>query len=200
MTRDLTIETEIARDAFDVMRALPCELAGERTTRVIRHVVGLGYEKIELRGPSRRRLIRGVASTGRICEDNYSLSSMGCVMTLPIPLLFAHGHLGKKTKPESDDLQKLRIGEVVLLKKNRHFIQMEAVIDDSEAGKYAWKLIEDGAVSALSVRSSTMQLGAVVDDVSFYDRWTLDEISICRSGRNPEAYFEIAGNYGVDFV
>ena len=198
MTRAETDFRIQGRGQFDVMASLPAEGIDERTVRVIRETVGPGYERIELRGPSRRRHIRGIASTARVCDDKDSLGSSGCLLSLPLPLLFDHGFVGKKAA--STDIHRMRIGELVLLQKSAQMVLIEAVMDDSRAADHAWSLIESGECRCLSILSEDRDLSGVVDGIRFYDRWTLKEVSVCRSGKNPDAMFWIVGNYDVDFV
>jgi HK97 family phage prohead protease len=126
-----------------------------------------------------RRMIHGVAATPTITKHNQSKSPLGCEIKLPIPLLCSHS---KYERP---------IGDVTLVRRDRRHIYIQASINENESGDYAWKLIEDGELKALSVGSNDGQVQAEVDGVVFIDRWTLREVSIVRRGANPDCWFEI---------
>ena len=143
-----------------------------------------GVETVWLEGRTGRRMIFGIASTPTINSHGYSLSSDGCAARLPVPVLSEHAGEGKP------------IGEVILLRKNREHVYVEAVIfEDNFAADHAWKLIESGKLRAFSGAMSgdprTYHLQGIADGVSFYDRWTLKEVSICRAGACPGCGFEI---------
>jgi hypothetical protein len=195
--RGFQIGESACGEQFDVEKLLRATVPTERTVRAIREVHGDGYEFIELRGPSRRRLIRGIASTATISQNGHSYRPMGCIMSLPLPLLFEHG--GSVAKKEFN-LEKLRIGELVLVHKSEKYVVVEAVLDNSDAADHAWSFVEKGEARCLSVASADAKLVGVVDDVKFYDQWRLTEVSVCRAGANPDAIFHVAGNYSVDFA
>lgn len=139
------------------------------------------------------RMIEGIASTPTISNQT-SLSSMGCNIRFPIPLLSEHGRLagskGLPTRPE-----KLRIGEIVWISKSRESIRIRAVLDDnSEPADYAWKLILNGETRCLSVLAKNGHTAAIVDGAKFYDTWELGEVSVCRRGANPDCKFRIVRN------
>lgn len=99
---------------------------------------------------------------------------------MPVPLLFAHKGI------------EVPIGDVFMVSKSEHQVYVRALIfEDNAAADHAWLLIEAGEVRALSVSRTDQHLQGIVDGISFYDRWRLKEVSICRRGANPQAYFEI---------
>jgi hypothetical protein len=60
--------------------------------------------------------------------------------------------------------------------------------DDNLAADYAWSLVEAGelrAFSVASVKGSSTIAGSVMG-TKFYGSWKLAEVSLCRSGANPD--------------
>ncbi|MBB4262665.1 hypothetical protein [Bradyrhizobium sp. CIR3A] len=128
-----------------------------------------------------KRMIHGIASTPTINSHKYSLLSRGMMVKLPVPLLSSHkGHATP-------------IGQVVLVRKKADQIYVQAVVFHNEAADYAWKLIEQGETRCFSGAAAPdgYRVQGVVDGVTFYDRWTLGEVSVCRKGANPDCTFEI---------
>ena len=134
-----------------------------------------------MEGRSSSRMIHGIATTPTISSNGQSLLSEGMMVRLPVPVLFAHSKYGKG------------IGEVVYLRKSRSEIYVRAVINNNLAGDYAWSFIKSGEARCFSVavQQNDYRLQAEVDDVKFFDRWTLKEVSVCREGANPDCHFEI---------
>ena len=168
-----------------------------QTLSVITRMIGTDFERLELRSRdvSRRRTIRGVASTGR-AVGGVSLSSMGCIARLPLPLLHEHGN--KKSK-RNVDLDQQRIGVVTLIEMRPSWLAIEAAIDSSRAGDHAWRQIESGAIKALSVHPADMVIRGCVSGALYAEQWTLREISIGRVGKNPDCFLRITGNFDRDF-
>jgi hypothetical protein len=124
-------------------------------------------------GPS-PRLIAGLASTARICADNFeswSLAPEGCQANLPVPVLVEHG---------GDE-----IGQVVFLRKSRTGIFVRAPINDDRA----WRKIEGGEVKGLSVTAAGRRLRVEENGVKFYGTWTLKEVSVCARPGNSDCKF-----------
>lgn len=172
------------------------ETKGERVTRVIRHVVGDGYERVELRGPSRRRMLMGVVSTDSPDSHHVSLNPMGCVLQLPLPLLAGHG---LKDKRSDSSLDRERIGEVIWIQKSAREIAIGAVLDNSRAADAAWGQILAGELKALSHELRDVEWRGVVGGVRYVEAWRMIEVSVCQSGSNPDAKFTVVGNHEIDF-
>ena len=73
-------------------------------------------------------------------------------------------------------------------------VYIRATIDETPAGNRAWELIESGEARALSIASndgSKCKKRGVVDGVTYWDRWVMSEVSVCREGANPDCHLEI---------
>ena len=166
--------------------------AGAKPAARFGHTDKDGYETIWVLGAAGvgRRMIHGVASTPTINSHKYSLASAGCQAKLPVPLKSEHA-AGQ-------------IGEVVLLRKSAREIYVRAVLFDTPAADYAWSLIKAGETRCFSGASKggvvsdgklsylpALVGDAVVDGVTFYKSWWLDEVSVCRIGANPDCHFDI---------
>jgi hypothetical protein len=129
-----------------------------------------------------RRMVHGIATTPTITTNNHSRSSAGCRVDFPIPLLVSHEAHGS-------------VGEVVMLRRSpREIYVIAALHDDNLAADYAWSLVEQGELKAFSVASapgSHHKISGAVLGTLFYSEWTLGEISLCRTGANPDARAEI---------
>jgi hypothetical protein len=122
-----------------------------------------------------KRMVHGIASTPTITTNNHSLSSVGCVVDFPIPLLCSHENLGS-------------VGEIVMLRRSpREIYCIAALHDNNLAADYAWSLVEQGELRAFSVASSQSRIDGSVLGTRFYGEWKLKEISLCRAGANPDA-------------
>lgn len=145
------------------------------------HIRSGEIETLWVKRHSGKRMIHGVATTPTISSNKQSMSSRGCTIRLPVPVFSQHASAAD------------RIGEVVSVRKSAREIYVIAVIDEhGAAADYAWRLIEAGEVRAFSVAAiKGAEIGAIVDGIKFWKRWTLGEVSICRAGANPDAYFEI---------
>lgn len=152
---------------------------------------------IDRTGP---RMIAGVASTDRVCDDGLSLSSWGCEADLPTPLMWDHGLLADvddKNKmirsafdalKESIPRRQQQIGSVTWLRKTAKAVEIRAVLDDTPAAEFAWEYIKQGRVRTLevSIHRPSMHLRGVVDGVRFAERWFLNEVSIVAEGKKPD--------------
>ena len=168
-----------------------------QTVSIITRTIDPDYERLELRSRdvSRRRMIRGIASTGR-AVDGVSLSSIGCIARLPLVLLYEHGtHKTKRVV----DLHEQKIGLITLVEKRPAWIAVEAAIDSSRAGDRVWHLLETGEVKALSVYPINMRMRGCVDGSMYAEAWELREVSVGRSGKNADCFCRIIGNYDRDF-
>lgn len=123
------------------------------------------------------RLIHGIASSSTINSHGYALRSAGAEMTLPLPLFSQH----EMHKP---------FGEVFFARKSESRLYVRAEVFDTIAGNHAWDLIKSGETRCFSTGSKSLET-AVVDGKKFVDAWTLDEVSICRRGANPDCKFDV---------
>ena len=142
---------------------------------------------VEMIGGKSQRMIEGVATSPTIDADKWSLSSAGCQIKLPLPLLCAHGEDLMNKRP----LDQLQIGEVFLFRKSASQVIIRARVEDTAAGNYAWRLIENHEFAALSVNCAERVLQGVVNGVKFFSNWRVTEISICKRGKNPDCVFWI---------
>ena len=131
--------------------------------------------------PLTRRMIHGIASTSSVDAQNHVLVSRGMMAKLPIPLLSQHaGHVSSP------------IGVVTLVRKrDREIYVIGTIFEKNEAADYAWSMILDGSVRCLSVGARVQRVQGIVDGIKFIDRWSVNEISICRQGANGDCRFEI---------
>jgi hypothetical protein len=152
-----------------------------------------GVETISKALAPTSRIIEGIASTPTVNMHGYSLSSKGCMVRLPCPVLFGHGHVGKTREKASGDTAAMKIGEVFYVRKSAESILVRAQIDSSEAGNYAWQLIQSGEARCFSgaADNKTLRIRGVVDGHTFYDAWELLEVSVCRKGANPDCTFQV---------
>jgi hypothetical protein len=173
------LDAEISAIERDGAAVLPTT-GPKRTIAGFHHTLSQGIETIWLEGRDGPRMIRGIASTPRINSHGYALLSRGMRARFPVPLLSQHeGH----STP---------IGEVTLIRKRAEDIFVHAVIGASEAADHAWDLIERGETRAFSGASAPgARVQGIVDGKTFYDEWTLKEVSVCRAGANPDCHFEI---------
>jgi len=151
------------------------------SSRRVKHTYRDGIETIALVRVRGSRRIRGIASTGTMNSHGYSLDPRGCMISLPVPILSGHS----EGPP---------IGEVVVASKSAERIFIRGVIFEGNAARdYAWRLIKDGTLRRLSgaCAPGSSRLAGIVDGKKFYDRWQLGEVSLCRSGANPDCVFEV---------
>jgi hypothetical protein len=140
-----------------------------------------------------RRMIEGIASTGTLTSHGHSRNPKGCIVRLPVPLLFGHGFKKGTRERGYKNVQDARIGDVVMVCKSKTAITVRAVLDDSLAGDAAWELIESGEARCFSVDSingkTTMK--GIVNGHPYFDQWELKEVSVCFKGANPDCRFDI---------
>lgn len=133
--------------------------------------------------------IHGLASSSTINSHGYALIAHGMEANLPVPLLSSHkGH----SSP---------IGECYYISKSDTRVYVRAALHDNEVGRHAWDLIRKGELRCFSGAGSKLHTQGIVDGKTFYDAWTLSEVSICRQGANPDSVFEILrpGDDGAKF-
>lgn len=156
------------------------------------HAYEDGVEKMWLER-SGKRVIEGIASTGTLSSHGHSLNPKGCIVRLPVPLLFRHGFKKGSRELGYANVQDARIGDVVMVHKSKAAVIVRAIVDDSLAGDAAWELIESGKARCFSVSSmkGSAKLKGIVDGNNYFDQWELEEVSVCFKGANPDCCFEI---------
>jgi hypothetical protein len=139
------------------------------------------------------RMIEGIASTGTVSKNNQSLNPKGCVVRVPIPLLFRHGFKHASREVVTTKLEDARIGEVFMVRKSKEHVMVRALLDNTLAGAAAWELIESGRARcfSVSVKPGTAVMKGVIDGTRYYDQWEMDEVSVCFGGANPDCHFSI---------
>jgi HK97 family phage prohead protease len=138
-----------------------------------------GIETLDT-GKRALRMIRGIASTATINDNKRSLDPRGCKVQFPIPLRCEH--------------KAGQIGEVVVVTKDAKRIIIEAMLWDTPAAVYAWKLIQSGAIRALSAGSTSIRKTQVTN-VVFFEKWLLREVSVCRTPANPNCVLEVLNEH-----
>lgn len=99
----------------------------------------------------------------------------GAQFSLPIPLLFAHKH----DEP---------IGAVTEATVTKAGIRIRAKLTAGVSrAEEAWKLIKDGALSAVSIGFSALKATPIAGGGTRFDSWLWHELSLCAVGANPEA-------------
>jgi hypothetical protein len=138
-----------------------------------------GVETLAILGCDDPRIVWGCASTATITSHKTSRDPAGARIQFPIPLKAGH-KVGS-------------IGQVVHVRKSPKSLFIRAVLDDNAAADHAWELIRTGTLKALSVgvERDTSECIAEVDGVTYFRRWSLSEVSVCRSGANPDAWCRI---------
>jgi len=140
-----------------------------------------GFREKQIDRRATDRLIHGLASSSTINEHDYALIARGMTAVLPLPVLSVHtGH-------------ECPLGQVFYIRANASKVYIRAQIFDTDAGDYAWNLIQCGDLRAFSGAAArdSMKLQGVVEKKKFYSEWRLGEVSICRKGANPDSIFEI---------
>lgn len=192
-------EPDVAADARAVLATSnsvdpPALRPGETVERIVRYVRGPGYDRLELLGVGGDRQILGVASTSLCNANDTVLLTEGAILTLPCPLLWAHGSTkGRKAGdvPTGTHAERLRIGELVAILRDADQIVVRAVVDHTPAGDHAWRLISGGLARCFSVGAVDCDHAHQIEGVTFVQRWTLAEVSVCVEGANPEGRFVV---------
>lgn len=141
-----------------------------------------GFTYHEVRCANPRRVIHGIASTPWIDEHKHSLSSDGCVIKLPVPLMSEHAKVGGG------------VGEVFFVRQCSDQIYVRATVFETPSGNYAWQLIEAGEIACFSIGGKAGDANVIeaqVDGIKFWKSWELGEVSIVRHPANPTCGFEI---------
>jgi hypothetical protein len=159
-----------------------------QTLRTIVHTAGTDWEKLAVVDFPRRRVISGLASSGPHVYKQLSFDPMGCELSLP-PIWFAH----EDGKGSVNRLMSRthRIGETISLMKTPLGLFIEASIDETPGGRFAWELMCRGQAKALSINAAALEIASLVDSIRFVSHWRLNEVSVCRCGADPAAKFHI---------
>jgi hypothetical protein len=159
------------------------------TLRTIAHTAGKDWEKLAVVDFPRRRVISGLASSGAIVHDEVAFEPMGCELSLP-PILFGH-EMGKGSVARLMS-RSHRIGETISLMKTPHGLFIEAAIDETPGGNYAWDLMRRRRAKGLSIGATKLEVSSIVNGIQFVSHWSLSEISVCPAGGgDPAAKFQI---------
>jgi hypothetical protein len=171
------LNRDAAREVFESLAPSEPEAARPRSPRIPCRVWrDNGIETLKRLDLHGERMLHGIASTPAISRNKRSFRPEGCRARIPVPLLSAHHELG-------------HIGQVTLVRKTPVHVYVQAVFDDTRAGRYAWDLFARGELRALSVGTHEI-CKTVVDGIEFHDEWHLREVSLSRRGANPDAYCE----------
>lgn len=159
------------------------------STPVLWKYVGGGAEVMEIKPTPFSFRVHGICSTPTVDSHRQAVWSPGIEASLPLPLMSEH-----KTEGSSP------IGTVYHLRRDAKGLYCRAELADHFAAEHSKRLIEDGETLAfsISVQPGQWRLQSVVDNVKFFDRWTLKEISVCRAGANPDARLEVLADDADD--
>jgi hypothetical protein len=157
----------------------------QREERAKRYNLQIRNVRVEQRGDhtiwstghKTARMLHGIATTPTVSVNNHSLSSVGCQVEFPIPLLCDHENIGS-------------IGEVVMLRRSpKEIYAVCSLHDDHLAADYGWSLFEQGILRGFSVAAMRgySRIDAAVLETKFYGAWRLAEISLVKVGANPDA-------------
>lgn len=126
------------------------------------------------------RWIEGWATTGREDRVGDIVVPEGAAYTLPIPLLFAHKH----DEP---------IGSVVRAEVTKAGIRIRAKLTEGVArAEEVWKLLQDGALTAVSIGFQALKHSALPSGGLRFDKWEWHELSVVSVPANPDARISVA--------
>src|SRR5690606_34780907 len=147
-----------------------------------RHVT---YLNVKALGSGNNRIIEGWASTPREDRVGDVVVPDGARYELPLPLLFAHKH----DEP---------IGSVISATVTKAGIRIRAKLTKGVArAEEVWKLIQDGALTAVSVGFQALKSTPMPNGGLRFDEWSWHELSIVSVPANPDA--KIAVGKGVAY-
>lgn len=126
------------------------------------------------------RWIEGWATTGREDRVGDIVVPEGATFALPLPLLFAHKH----DEP---------IGSVVRAEVTKAGIRIRAKLTEGVArAEEVWKLLQDGALTAVSIGFQALKHSALPTGGLRFDKWEWHELSVVSVGANPDARISVA--------
>jgi hypothetical protein len=168
------------------------------TLRTIVHTADKDWEKLAVVDFPRRRVISGLASSGAIVHGDVAFAPMGCELSLP-PILYRH-EMGKGSVASLMS-RSFRIGETISLMKTRLGLYVEAAIDETPGGNYAWDLMRRKRAKGLSIGATKLEISSIVNGIQFVSNWSLSEMSVCPAGapvplRSSISSMTISGLFG----
>lgn len=126
------------------------------------------------------RWIEGWATTGREDRVGDIVVPEGATYALPLPLLFAHKH----DEP---------IGSVVRAEVTKAGIRIRAKLTEGVArAEEVWKLLQDGALTAVSIGFKALKHSALPSGGLRFDKWEWHELSVVSVPANPDARISVA--------
>lgn len=126
------------------------------------------------------RWIEGWATTGREDRVGDIVVPEGATYALPLPLLFAHKH----DEP---------IGSVVRAEVTKAGIRIRAKLTEGVArAEEVWKLLQDGALTAVSIGFQALKHSALPSGGLRFDQWEWHELSVVSVPANPDARISVA--------
>lgn len=126
------------------------------------------------------RWIEGWATTGREDRVGDIVVPEGATFALPLPLLFAHKH----DEP---------IGSVVRAEVTKAGIRIRAKLTEGVArAEEVWKLLQDGALTAVSIGFQALKHSALPTGGLRFDKWEWHELSVVSVPANPDARISVA--------
>lgn len=126
------------------------------------------------------RWIEGWATTGREDRVGDIVVPEGATYALPLPLLFAHKH----DEP---------IGSVVRAEVTKAGIRIRAKLTEGVArAEEVWKLLQDGALTAVSIGFQALKHSALPTGGLRFDKWEWHELSVVSVPANPDARISVA--------
>lgn len=126
------------------------------------------------------RWIEGWATTGREDRVGDIVVPEGATYALPLPLLFAHKH----DEP---------IGSVVRAEVTKAGIRIRAKLTEGVArAEEVWKLLQDGALTAVSIGFQALKHSALPSGGLRFDKWEWHELSVVSVPANPDARISVA--------
>lgn len=141
-----------------------------------RHVTYLTVKGVSRDG---ERWIEGWATTPAQDRIGDIVAPEGAVYSLPLPLLFAHKH----DEP---------IGSVVEASVTRAGIRIRAKLTAGVArAEEVWKLIQDGALTAVSIGFQALKSTPLSTGGLRFDQWSWHELSVVSVPANPDARISV---------
>lgn len=137
------------------------------------------YLNVKALGSGDDRIVEGWASTPREDRVGDVVVPEGARYELPLPLLFAHKH----DEP---------IGSVISATVTRAGVRIRAKLTKGVArAEEVWKLIQDGALTAVSVGFQPIRSTPLPNGGLRFDEWSWHELSIVSVPANPDAKIAI---------
>lgn len=111
-------------------------------------------------------MIEGCGTTNSTDTENSVIVPGGCeIPEMPIPLRWRHGK---------------DIGSICWVRKTPVAIFLRASIFENET--FIWRAFDDGEMFRMSIGFEKITEPRLANGVLVYDRWRLDEVSVCQDG------------------